>query len=37
MKKRPGDIIILQISTKNYDHGSWDMVCDVWLDGKDDI
>ena len=41
MKKMPGDIIILYISTKNYDymmHGSWDMVryrrMDKWKDGK---
>ena len=30
-KKKPGDIIILSMCTKNYDqmmHGSWDMVCD---------
>ena len=33
MKKTPGDIIILHICTKNYDHmmyGSWDMVRDGW-------
>ena len=36
MKKAPGDIIILQICTKNDDHmmyGSWDMVRDGWTDG----
>ena len=33
MKKMPGDIIILHMCTKNYDHmmyGSWDMVRDGW-------
>ena len=34
-KKPSGDIIILQIYTKNYDlimYGSWDRVCDGWTD-----
>ena len=38
-KKTPGDIIILQMCTKNYDHmmyGSWDMVWDGWMDQKTD-
>ena len=47
MKKRPGDIIMLHMCTKNNDHmmymmyGSWNMVCnswtDRWTDGKSDI
>ena len=35
MNKIPGDIIILHMCTKNYDHmmyGSWDMMCDRWRD-----
>ena len=43
-KKMPGDIIILHMCTKNYDHmihGSWDMAfgrwMDRWADGKSDI
>ena len=38
-KKTPGDIIILQMCTKNYDHmmyGSWDMVWDGWMDQQTD-
>ena len=38
-KKTPGDIIILQMCTKNYDHmmyGSWDMVQDGWMDQQTD-
>ena len=37
MKKTPGDIIILQMYTKNYDpmmYGSWDMVYDRRIDGQ---
>ena len=37
MKKAPGDIIILHMCTKNYDHmmnGSLDMVCDRRMDGR---
>ena len=37
MKKIPGNIIILNMCTKNYDHtiyGSWDMLCDRWTDGR---
>ena len=48
MKKMPGDIIILDTYTKNYDqkmYSSWDMLCDRWTDrwmdgwtdGKSDI
>ena len=36
-KKTPGDIIILHISTKNYDqmmYGSWDMVRDGRKGGR---
>ena len=36
MKKAPGDIIILHMVTKNYDHmmyRSLDMVCNRWMDG----
>ena len=36
MKETPRDIIILHMCTKNYDqmiNGSWDMVCDRWMDG----
>ena len=36
MKKNPGDIIILHMCTKNYDHimySSWDMFHDRWTDG----
>ena len=39
MKKASGDIIILQMCTKNYDHmiyGSWDMVCDRRTDRRMD-
>ena len=43
-KKRPGESIISQLCTKNYDqmmYSSWDMVCnrwtDGWTDGKSDI
>ena len=35
MNKTPGDIIILHMCTKNYDHkiySSWDMVCNRWMD-----
>ena len=35
----PGDIIILYMCTKNYDHmmyGSWDLVHDGWMDGRTD-
>ena len=37
--KKPGDIIILYMCTKNYDqmmHSSWDMVCDRWKERKMD-
>ena len=37
MKKTSGDTIILHICTKNYDqmmYGSWDMVCDRWMNGR---
>ena len=40
MKKESGDIIILHMYTKNYDHmmySSWDMVHDRWTDGKSDL
>ena len=36
-KKRAGDIIILHMGTKNYDHmmySSWDMVRDGQMDGQ---
>ena len=39
MKKDSGDIIILQMCTKNYDHmiyGSWGMVCDRRTDRRMD-
>ena len=39
MKKASGDIIILQMCTKNYDHmiyGSWGMVCDRRTDRRMD-
>ena len=35
MKRIPGDIIISHMCTKNYNpmmFGSWDMVCDRWMD-----
>ena len=38
-KKTPGDIIILYMCTTNYDQmmfGSWDMVCDKWMDWQMD-
>ena len=38
-KKIPGDIIILHMCTKNYDHimcGSWDMVCNERMDRQTD-
>ena len=38
-KKRPGDIIILHMCAKNYDHmmyGSSDMVRNRWTDGQID-
>ena len=41
LKQTSGDIIILQMCTKNYDdmmHGSWNMVCDwgtdIGMDGQ---
>ena len=40
MRKKPGDIIILHMGTKNYDqtmYGSWDMVHDGWMYEKSDI
>ena len=40
MKKIPGDIIILYMSTKNNDYmmyGSWNMVHNRWTDRKSDI
>ena len=44
MKKMPGNLIILQMCTKNYDlmmYASWDMMCnrqmDRRMDGKSDI
>ena len=36
-KNTPGDIIILQMCTKNYDqmtYGSWDIVHNRWMDGN---
>ena len=39
MKKTPGDIIILHMCTKNYDHmmySSGDMVRDGWMDRRTD-
>ena len=39
MKKKPGDIIILHMCTKNYDemkYDSWDMVRDGRTDGRTD-
>ena len=38
-KKMPGDIIILHVCTKNYDHmmyESWDKVHEEWMDWKTD-
>ena len=38
-KTKPENIIILHMCTKNYDqmmYGSWDMVCDRWMDGQTD-
>ena len=35
-KKTPGDVIILQLCTRNYKYmmySSWDMVCNGWADG----
>ena len=38
-KKMPGDIIILHVCTKNYDHmmyESWDKVHEEWMDWQTD-
>ena len=37
MKNTPGDIIILHMCIKNYEHmvfGSWHIVCDRWMDRR---
>ena len=38
MKKTLGDIIILHMCTRNYKmiYGSWDMVCDRWMNRQTD-